>query len=540
MRRLIAVAAASILIIAVPATAQTPTECAEFEGITCDGWVTDAAGVLSAEPSVEGAAERFVTEHGHQLAVVIVSTSGARDPLAFATDLGNTWGVGDASADDGIVVLVALNERRTEIVTGSGLSLRGLDTIAASGNGYFADGDFDGGLIAIITSLDGALSGATAVPVDSDDGGSGISVLRLAMIAGVIVVGSSMVRTGRKSKQRQLQARRTRLVDDALDRLEAAGSDLPLIDDYAIAPSAGFPDTTISRAVSALHSVRDDRAGADPDDLKALWRGGAIVVVDRPRLLEDAEVPLELRVSQERRMLEDAVQSAALQATGVPLGEENRFAIALDEVETLVAALRPHRVASARRRTASALADGLTHTDIGWAGVTDLGGRFLETAPALDGTEALASALIEIDAAFETADSKARRLESIYSELPSSVARPAVAAALADVDDHSSAVVHAYEKIRERLTGPDSTIEDDGLEVSAIAKTPMRSSRPTAVCVTTTSSRAMRWNMPWLVSGIPMNSNGCEPRRNGWHSRWQSPPPCCVGVTMVRRCSSSS
>ncbi|NIR35636.1 MAG: hypothetical protein GWN07_06470, partial [Actinobacteria bacterium] len=60
--------------------------------------------------------------------------SGSRTPRALAEAIGNTWGVGDPGLDDGIVVLVALEERRTEIVTGSGLTLSGLTSVASAGN----------------------------------------------------------------------------------------------------------------------------------------------------------------------------------------------------------------------------------------------------------------------------------------------------------------------------------------------------------------------------------------------------------------------
>jgi len=148
-------------LVTAPALAQEAGSCPEFQGITCDGWVTDDAGVLANEATVEVAANRFVAKYGHDIAVVTVANTGTMKPRDFAEDLGNTWGVGDPELNDGIVVLVALAERRTEIVTGPGLPIGGLDLIASSADGFFADGDFDGGLVAIITSLSIELSGET-------------------------------------------------------------------------------------------------------------------------------------------------------------------------------------------------------------------------------------------------------------------------------------------------------------------------------------------------------------------------------------------
>ena len=127
--------------------------CTEYQGITCDGWVTDPVQVLTSEPSVEAAAAQLVSDYGHEIAVVIVADTGTIDPRTFAVELRNTWGVGDSDRDDGIVVVVALAQRRIEIVTGSGLRIDRLDEVAATGNWAFADGDFDRGLQAIIKSL---------------------------------------------------------------------------------------------------------------------------------------------------------------------------------------------------------------------------------------------------------------------------------------------------------------------------------------------------------------------------------------------------
>src|SRR3990170_4029653 len=119
MRRLISLVFASVLVLALPATAQI-ADCPAYEGITCDGWVTDAAGVLTYRDRVEQTAGRFVEATDHQIAVVVVSDTGGQDPRSFAEELGNTWGVGDPDEDDGVVLLVSLGDRRTEIVTGPG------------------------------------------------------------------------------------------------------------------------------------------------------------------------------------------------------------------------------------------------------------------------------------------------------------------------------------------------------------------------------------------------------------------------------------
>lgn len=469
MRR---IAASLLLALVVSGTAPAHAQqtCPDYRGIVCDGWVTDAAGVVVDDANVERAAQRFVDEYGHEIAVVVVPDAQGLDPRTFAEELGNTWGVGDPAANDGIVVLVALAERRTEIVTGPGLPLTGLDSVAGAGNGYFADGDFDGGLVAIITALGIRVSGGTAPDGDAPDD-SGFSpfgfVFRIGWSLTLIGIGSSLFRSGRRRRRAAITSERERRVDAALGNLEPDGADLPTLDDYALAPpSAG--DTTVGIAVPLLQRVIDDLPVNDSEALNALWRTGAITAVDRDRLLSDAAVPLELRASQENRMLEDAVQDTARQALEIDLADTDRFEIEFDHLVTLVGALRPHRLASARRRAAEALADGLTSSPIGWVGATDLGRRFLETAPALDPADPLGARLIDVDAAFAAASAKVDTLTVLHTKLPDSTVRPAVAAALADVADTADAAVTEFERVQSRMERRRDELEADGLEPAAI------------------------------------------------------------------------
>ena len=461
------------LAFAAPVRAQETPTCPVFEGITCDGWFTDAAGVVDDDALIEDAAGRLVEEHGHEIAIVIVHTSGSRSPRQFAADLGNAWGVGDADRDDGIVVLVALDERRTEIVTGPGVVIDGLDDIAALGNPFFADGDFAAGIVTILTGLDLALADPASPPTTApspSDGGGGFSGLG-RLVLGALAIGGGIwaVRAGRGSRTRRVREERRRRIDDTLATLEPGGYELPLIQEHSIAPSQAMADAPTADAVEALRRLLDGDPDAVRGPLEALWRAGAIAVVDRGELLSEAEVPLELRVSQERRMLEDAVQAAARDAEAVGVDDSPRFSVALDELESLVQALRPHRIAAARRRTAEALADSLVPSAIGHVTVTDLGERLHRAAGALDPERPLQYSVTELESAYATARRKTDRMASLYEAIPESTARPAVAAALADLDDDLDAAVEEYEGVRSALEKRGKALTSDGLEIAAIA-----------------------------------------------------------------------
>lgn len=84
--------------------------------------VNDLAGILS--PSQEKSLEQKLIildkQNSTQVAVVIVNTTGSYSPNEFATKIGDQWQVGDAKLDNGVVLLVAIQDRNTYIATGRG------------------------------------------------------------------------------------------------------------------------------------------------------------------------------------------------------------------------------------------------------------------------------------------------------------------------------------------------------------------------------------------------------------------------------------
>jgi len=476
MKRLLAAAAVMLLAIPLPAIAQTdgPT-CPEYQGVVCDGWVTDDAGIIENDAALEAAVGRVVADHGHEVAVVIVSTSGRLTPREFAQGIGDTWGVGDANRDDGIVILVALAERRTEIVSGPGLIISESDgtAVASAANSFFGAGDYDGGVSAVIGSLDVLLSGGlTPSPTfqptsEPEPGGTSFGTLILA--AGLVGGGTWLVVRTRSGSRRRIQTRREQQVDTQLERLETTGQELPQVSEYALPLPPPVAGVSTSDAIAALRNLIDRHAGGDRPALTALWTVGALEVIDRDRLIEQHQVPLELRVSDERSMLEDAVQQAARDALAVGLKANDAFAVALEEVRRLVESLRPHRVASARRRAAATIADLLTDTEIGATFVTFLGERMHRAAAALDTESSLETSVAELQAAYETARAKTDRLETVYESLPAGSTRPAVAAALADLDDDPAAAIDRYELVRLELEDEGQALANDGLQLPAIA-----------------------------------------------------------------------
>ena len=87
------------------------------------GRVTDAAHILSPE-QISGLTlklERLERTTKHQLVIATVPSLGGRDVTDFTRDLANKWGIGRKGYDDGVVLLVAPNERKVRIAVGYGL-----------------------------------------------------------------------------------------------------------------------------------------------------------------------------------------------------------------------------------------------------------------------------------------------------------------------------------------------------------------------------------------------------------------------------------
>ncbi len=58
---------------------------------------------------------------GHQLVVVTIPSLHGQDIATFGVDLGRRWGVGRKDIDDGVLLIVAPNERKARIEVGYGL-----------------------------------------------------------------------------------------------------------------------------------------------------------------------------------------------------------------------------------------------------------------------------------------------------------------------------------------------------------------------------------------------------------------------------------
>lgn len=87
------------------------------------GWVTDTTGTLDAasRQALENQLDALHREKGAQLAVLMVATLGEESVEAYALRAFAQWQLGRGQVDDGVLLVIARDDRRLRIEVGYGL-----------------------------------------------------------------------------------------------------------------------------------------------------------------------------------------------------------------------------------------------------------------------------------------------------------------------------------------------------------------------------------------------------------------------------------
>jgi len=171
------------------------------------GQVNDFAGLMSpaAAQNLETTLREFRAKLGPEIAILTIGDMGGLDEQTYAVELMKDWGIGSKERNDGILLMVALRERRMKIEVGYGLehvitdarSGQILDTYvvpnAKAGNW---DAALTQGALAIASliaedsgrKLDEVISGQTlaAVPRNGERSGDGVSLVHIIVLAIII------------------------------------------------------------------------------------------------------------------------------------------------------------------------------------------------------------------------------------------------------------------------------------------------------------------------------------------------------------------
>ncbi|HBR14385.1 MAG TPA: methanol dehydrogenase [Candidatus Omnitrophica bacterium] len=87
------------------------------------GYVSDFAQVMKGEDqkSIEAFARELEDKTSDQLAVVTVQTTSPESIEEYAVELFKKWGIGQKGKDNGVLLLVSIQDRRVRIETGYGV-----------------------------------------------------------------------------------------------------------------------------------------------------------------------------------------------------------------------------------------------------------------------------------------------------------------------------------------------------------------------------------------------------------------------------------
>lgn len=168
--------------------------------------VTDTTSTLSAKQSdaLEAKLATFEREAGTQIVVLIVATTQPEDIAAYAYRVADQWKVGRHEVGDGLLVLVAKDDRRVRIEVAKALEgavpdLAAKQIIDNAIRPAFKAGDYAGGLNAAVDQLAARVRGEALPAPDAKNrrphssggfAGRGWDQLALFFFIGVPIIGA--------------------------------------------------------------------------------------------------------------------------------------------------------------------------------------------------------------------------------------------------------------------------------------------------------------------------------------------------------------
>ena len=197
-----------VVCLALAALAAPPAPGQSIEVPRNDGWVTDLAGLLTSaqEASLEEAMESYKQGSGHDVALLTVPTLAGAPIERFALEVGRTWKMGRAGADDSALLVVAQAERKLRIEVGRGGEGDLTDALAGRIireviSPSFKQGRFYDGLREGVEAIHAALGGDYS-PLDRAPQGPGQSgLLALVPVLIVLVLLLALASGSRRSRR---------------------------------------------------------------------------------------------------------------------------------------------------------------------------------------------------------------------------------------------------------------------------------------------------------------------------------------------------
>lgn len=156
--------------------------------------VTDLTATLTPAQvgELEGRLAAFEAERGSQIAVLIVPTTEPEDIAQFGIRVAEQWKIGREKADDGVILIIAKNDRRLRLEVGYGLEGAIPDAIARrviaeTITPRFKAGDFYGGIVAGVEQVMRLIEGEALPPPERKSEAEGEAPFVLLVVGGMAV-----------------------------------------------------------------------------------------------------------------------------------------------------------------------------------------------------------------------------------------------------------------------------------------------------------------------------------------------------------------
>jgi len=134
------------------------------------GYVNDLAGVIDAadKARLEALCTQVEQQLAVQFALVTVDTIGDRPIRDFALDLSRKWGVGDRKSNQGVLLLLAVKDRKSDIETGRGIEPYITDGFAGSTlramRPELRDGNYGAAMLTAARSMAAQIAAGKGIP----------------------------------------------------------------------------------------------------------------------------------------------------------------------------------------------------------------------------------------------------------------------------------------------------------------------------------------------------------------------------------------
>lgn len=157
--------------------------------------VTDLTATLSADQvaALDSKLAAFEAQQGSQIAVLILPTTQPEDIAQFGIRVAEQWKIGRAKIDDGVILIVAKDDRKLRLEVGYGLEGAIPDAIAKrviaeTITPHFKAGDYYGGIDAGVQQLMRVIEGEP-LPPPSEARSNGDDGALVMLIVGGMIAG---------------------------------------------------------------------------------------------------------------------------------------------------------------------------------------------------------------------------------------------------------------------------------------------------------------------------------------------------------------